>query len=123
MGCNCGGGSGAKTIADRSRQAAFKAAGSPLGFHREDPHVVGEVGDGEVWRVRVIRPVAGLSTGQAAYVTGTSVTEHLKSGSFHDITTVDQKKRLFKVGAFTYTSLQEANRVAAGTGLKPIEVA
>lgn len=123
MGCNCGGGRAQQTIASRASKAAFLAAGSPMGFNRDNPLVIGDAADGEIWRVRVIAPVEGLSRGQAAYVTGTGVAAHLASGAFHDITTTDQKKRLFKVGAFTYTSEQEANRVAAGLGVKPVEVA
>lgn len=124
VGCNCGGGGASqRTIASRTQAAAFVAAGSPLGFNRDNPITIGESSDGEIWRVRVISPVEGLSIGQAVFVTGTGVTAHLDSGALHDITTTDQKKRLFKVGAFTYTSEQEANRVAAALGTKPVEVA
>lgn len=124
MGCNCGGGQANQTIAQRaSLSSRAAAASSEAGFTRDNPLVVGEVADGELWQVRVIAPVEGLIVGRAVFVTGTGVAAYLASGAFHDITTTQQKKRLFKVGAFMYGSLQEANRAAAGTGLTPIEVA
>jgi len=74
-------------------------------------------------RVRVLKPVEGLSIGQAAYVTGTGIDALIGAGALHDITTTSQKQRLWKVGGFTYSSQQEANRVAASLGVKPVEVA
>lgn len=121
MGCNCGGG-GNRSIASRTRSAAFRAAGSPAGFDSDAPHVIGDAG-GDTRRVRVLKPVDGLTVGQAAYVTGVGVDELLASGAFHDITKTAQRKRLWKVNGFTYTSQQEANRVAASLGVKPVEVA
>lgn len=123
MGCNCGGGANRQTIGgSRARQAAFKAAGSPLGFSADEPHVIGDADD-RVRRVRVLRATDGLTAGQAAFVTGTGVDAHLQSGAFHDITKTQQRKRLFKVNGFTYTDPQEANRVAAALGVTPVEVA
>lgn len=124
MPCNCGGGgSGARTIAQRNNQAAFRAAGSPVGFDRDHPLLIGEAGDGEVWRVRVMVPVENLTVGAATFVTGQGVRAHIASGALHDITTTNQKKRLWRVGITTYTSEQDARRVAAATGQTPIEVA
>lgn len=122
MGCNCGN-RGNQTIAQRMNDSSFRAAGSPLGFDRDNPLLVGETGDGELWRVRVIAAVEGLTVGQAAWVTGQGVKAFIASGAFHDITTTAQKARLFKVGIETYTSRQDAYRVAAATGQTVVEIA
>lgn len=122
MGCNCGGGV-PRTIAQRTRETAFRAAGSPLGFSDDQPHLLGAEG-GEVRRVRVLKKgVDGLSVGQAAYVTGSLVDQLIRVGALHDITKTRQKSRLWKVNGFTYTSEMEARRVADSLGVKPVEVA
>jgi hypothetical protein len=87
-----------------------------------NPFMLGEEG-GDTFRVRVAIPVEGLRINYAYWVTGTGVDQHFDSGAFIDISGVAQKRRLYRVGAFTYTSLQEANRVAAATGQTVIEVA
>lgn len=86
------------------------------------PKQVGEPDD-LVRRVRVIVPVEGLARGSQAWLTGTGVDAYLASGALVDITTTQQKRRMWRVGAFTYTSFQEASRVAAAQGTVPIEVA
>lgn len=120
MGCNCGGGN--RTIQSRTRQSAFRAAGSPLGFSADEPHQIGEPG-GVTRRVRVLKAAEGLTPGQAAYVTGTGVDALVSSGIFHDITATRQKRRLWKVNGFAYTDLGEAERAARVLGVTPVEVA
>jgi hypothetical protein len=87
-----------------------------------NPLVIGDAG-GDTFRVRVVIPVEGLRVNYAYWVTGTGVEQHIDSGAFIDISGVAQRRRMYRVGAFTYTSLQEANRVAAATGQTVIEVA
>lgn len=119
MGCStCGGGKRGSTIAQASASSSTLAAGQLY----ENPLVVGDEG-GDTYRVRVAVAVEGLQINYSYWVTGTGVQAYLDSGAFIDITGVTQQRRLYRVGQFTYTSLQDANRVAAATGQEVIEVA
>lgn len=73
--------------------------------------------------MRVIRPVANLRRGNAYYVNGSDVDDLIAAGDLVDITKVQQRRRQYRVGAFTYSDLQTASRVAAAQGTTPIEVA
>lgn len=102
----------------------------PVGYNRDNPLVIGTDGrmaSGEPVtetprRVRVLKPVEGLALGQASWVTGPGVQQHLDSGAFIDISNVTQKKRQWRVGAFTYSDPAEARRVGAAKGVKPVEI-
>lgn len=121
MGC-CGRSSQGQTIG--AAQAARRASGSlAVGQSMDNPMVLGDAPGDETLRVRVAIPVEGLRVNYAYWVTGERVEQHIASGAFIDITGVSQQQRMYRVGAFTYTSLQEANRVAAATGQTVIEVA
>lgn len=119
MGCACGKGGG-NTIA-QGKQTALRAAALPAGSVESDPLVIGEPDD-VVRRVRVATAVPGMRIGNAYWVTGSGVDAMLEDGRLLDITGVQQKSRQYKVGAFTYSDPQEANRVAAAMGTTPIEV-
>ena len=119
MGCNCG--KSSQTIAQQARAAAGRI--SMPGMQEANPLVIGDEG-GDVLRVRAVRPPAGMTVGQSAWVTGTGVEKLLASGDVIDITRRQQRSRLFSVpGAGTYTSRQEAERVAAALETNVIEVA
>ena len=123
MGCNggCGGGNRGQSIG--AVNAQLRAASSlSKGSTLEDPLVIGE-SDDRVLRVRVSIAVENLRIGNAYFVTGSGVQQHLDSGAFVDVTGIDQKARLFKVGKFEYSDPQEARRVGAKFGLPVIEVA
>lgn len=120
MGC-CGRGTGGQSIGARNAARRSSSVLAP-GQSHGDPIVIGDA-DGEVYRVRVAIPVEGLRINHQYWITGTGAQQHFDSGAFIDITGVAQRQRLYRVGAFTYTSLQDANRVAAATGQPVIEVA
>ena len=115
MGCNCGSRASAARVASRS-------GALPAGFDQSRPILIGEVDD-VLRRVRVIIPVEGLSIGSSVWVTGDDIQQHIETGALLDITSVAQRQRMWRVGGFTYTSYQEASRVAASLGTTPIEVA
>lgn len=74
-------------------------------------------------RVRVIKPVEGLSVSQAAWVTGPGVQKHIDSGAFVEITRTSQKRRQWRVGPFVYSDYRKASRVALAQGTTPVEIA
>lgn len=98
----------------------------PVGYNADNPLVIGEQPDGVVTetpiRVRVLKPVAGLALGQASWVVGPDVAKHLESGALMDISSVTQKRRQWRVGAFTYSDLKKARRVGAAMGVEPVEI-
>ena len=94
----------------------------PVGYDRSNPLVMGEANDAEPRRIRVLKPVGGLALGQASWVTGSDVDAHLESGAAVDISKTAQKRRQWRVGAFTYSDPAEARRVAAAKGVKPVEI-
>lgn len=119
MGCStCGGGRRGSTIAQASASSDSLAAGQLY----ENPLLIGDAND-VILRVRVAVAVEGLKINYQYWVTGTGVQAHIDSGAFIDTTGITQQSRLYRVGQFTYTSLQDANRVAAATGQEVIEVA
>jgi hypothetical protein len=120
MACCGRAGAGGQSIS--ARNAARRSTTLAPGQSQSDPIVLGEA-NGDVYRVRVAIPVEGLRINYQHWVTGDGVQQHFDSGAFIDITGVSQLQRLYRVGAFTYTSLQDANRVAAATGQSVIEVA
>jgi hypothetical protein len=118
--CNCGGGGG-RTIGQAAQRRSGRSS-MPAGFDESAPVLIGEANE-QLWRVRVIVPAEGLARSQQAWVTGTGVQQHFDSGAFQDISSTTQRRRMWRVGGFTYTSWQEASRVAAAQGTTPIEVA
>jgi len=99
----------------------------PVGYSAERPITLGAVADDESYtetprRVRVLKPVGGLKLGQAAWVVGPAVSRHVESGALVDITRTAQRRRQWRVGAFTYSDFGEASRVAAAQGTKPVEI-
>lgn len=123
MGCSTCGQKGLTGRGGRKRVAHVGASGGvPAGFGESNPIVIGEAG-GPVLRVRVAIPVESLSVNASVWVTGTGVQAHVASGALVDITSTAQRRRLWRVGGFTYTDYQEASRVAASLGTTPVEVA
>lgn len=121
MGCTSCGQKGLAARSARSVQRTYNGT-LPAGFDASSAVLIGEPDD-VTRRVRVLQSVEGFSIASSMWVTGTGVQAHLDSGELLDITATTQRRRLWRVGGFTYTSLQEARRVAAATGQTVIEVA
>lgn len=96
----------------------------PVGLHPSNPVELGDSGeDDEPRRVRVAKHLGTLRAGQAAWVKGSGVDAAIESGELLDITKTAQRRRLWRVGRYTYTDEAKARRVAKTLGQEAIEVA
>lgn len=93
------------------------------GILAADPFLIGgEVEGMEPVRVRVNTALPGLTIGQRAWVTGTGVEPLLADGTLI-LVGEDTTGRLYRVGAYTYTSFEDAELVSQETGMPVEEVA
>jgi hypothetical protein len=113
----------ANSMRQQGAAAQRSLASSPAGYSADNPVIIGGASDDAARRVRVASPVGNLRVQQAAWVAGTGVQPLLEDGTFVEIGSTPQKRRLWKVGVASFTDEGEANAAAAALGLVAVEVA
>lgn len=104
--------------------AARSAATMPPGYSADHPIVLGEAIEGAAARrMRVAKQIGAMRLQNAYWVTGTGVDPLITDGSLVDIGDTPQRRRLWKVGGFTFTDEQDAAAAAEKLGLTAVEIA
>lgn len=111
-----------QSYASQNHAAARSAAKPAPGSSQAHPLVVGGEG-GDAVRVRVAASYPGLRVQQQAWVTGSGVEALIEDGTFVVIGSTPQKRRVWKVGGFVFTSSEDATAAAEKLGLNAVEIA
>lgn len=122
MGCGCGKRSASATASVLRSARDAEQSLSP-GLSPAAPVLLGTEQEETLMRVRVLKNIKNLRTGQAAWVQGAEVAARIEDGTLHDITSTTQKARMWKVNAFIYSDYTKALKAAKRLGATPVEVA